>query len=105
MLLVHYIKRELESLFVHRFGKSSMPFFNIIKNSAHYWILGGLLIGFELFREGYHDPVYPKWIGMVLNGVFYFSETMNFRCHLALRNLRPANTKTKGIPHVPAILH
>ena len=42
MGLIHYIKRELETVFVHRFSSDTMPFMNIIKNSAHYWFLFGI---------------------------------------------------------------
>lgn len=43
MNLIHYGKRELETVLVHKFSNSTMPLFNVFKNSAHYWILGGLL--------------------------------------------------------------
>lgn len=33
----HYLKREYETHFIHRFSNATMPFFNVFKNSAHYW--------------------------------------------------------------------
>lgn len=41
MLIGHYIKRELETMLVHKFSNATMPFFNIFKNSFHYYILCG----------------------------------------------------------------
>merc|ERR1719361_2834880 len=39
MIIIHYMKREFETVFVHRFSASTMPILNIFKNSFHYWIL------------------------------------------------------------------
>ena len=35
---LHYAKRLLETLFVHRFSHATMPIFNLIKNCSYYWL-------------------------------------------------------------------
>ena len=69
-VLLHFAKRELETVFVHRFSHGTMPFFNIFKkyvssyasrllriynvlllisSSAHYHILSGVLLAYSIY--------------------------------------------------------
>jgi very-long-chain enoyl-CoA reductase len=99
MVLGHYIKRELETLFVHRFSSDTMPFFNVFKNSTHYWIIFGL-INMYFFLHPQYTP--PSWGSdskfMVFGVLFALSEFMNLMCHITLRNLRKEGTSQRGIP-------
>ncbi|KAF7290518.1 S5A-REDUCTASE domain-containing protein [Mycena indigotica] len=103
MVLLHFVKRELETLFVHRFSHATMPFRNIFKNSAHYYFLSGLFLAYDLYRPGYSQAaVAGTWRdGPLLQAgwvLFIFSELSNLSAHLTLRSLRPAGTTTRAVP-------
>ncbi|GAA6023977.1 hypothetical protein JCM10207_006840, partial [Rhodosporidiobolus poonsookiae] len=104
LVLAHYAKRELETVFVHRFSSATMPWFNIIKNSAHYWGLSGVLLA---------APLYGPWnsasalAGTVRDrdgwlygwtALWAFAELSNLLTHLNLSSLRPAGTRVRQIP-------
>lgn len=105
LVMLHYLKREFETVFVHRFSHATMPAFNIVKNSAHYWFLSGLFLAGSTFAPWYSasrisgtlrdNEVYLK----CLAGVWAFAELSNLSCHITLRNLRPAGTRKRAIPY------
>ena len=99
MVLGHYIKRELETLFVHRFSNDTMPFFNVFKNSAHYWLLLGVGSMYFFLHPDYTPPAWASDVTHIaLFGFFCFVEFMNLMCHITLRNLRAPGTSARGIP-------
>lgn len=99
MVIAHYVKRELETIFVHRFSSETMPFTNIFKNCAHYWIAFGALVGYFLFHPKYTEPTYiPMTVKYVIIGAFIFFQFMNLMCHITLKNLRKPGTTERGIP-------
>jgi very-long-chain enoyl-CoA reductase len=100
MCIGHYVKRELETLFVHRFSNDTMPFFNVFKNSAHYWFLMGFCSNYYLLHPDYTPP---SWLGefemLSLTVMFCIFEFFNLMCHITLRNLRGEGSSDRGIPH------
>ena len=96
MVLLHFLKREFETVFVHRFSHATMPFRNIFKNSAHYHILSGLLLAWSVYspwfsatspyiRHTQRDN--PTWLNMYV-AIWLSAEFSNLYTHLILRNLR-----------------
>lgn len=92
----HFLKREYETLFVHRFSHATMPLRNLFKNCSHYWILGGILIAYYLYTPTYVSPSLPIVLVSLL--VFLAAEVGNFYTHAVLRSLRPEGTTKRGIP-------
>ena len=96
MFTVHFLKRELETMYVHRFGNDTMPVTNIFKNSGYYWMFA-FWIAHASLHPLYTVPpsVSQRYAGV---GIFVFSELMNLKAHLDLRNLRPAGTRVRKVP-------
>ena len=96
MFTLHFVKREIETLFVHRFGNDTMPLMNIFKNSGYYWLFAFWIAYITL------HPLYtmPSSYGRRMFGVglFIVCELLNLKSHMDLRNLRPAGTRIRRIP-------
>ncbi|ORX89824.1 hypothetical protein K493DRAFT_357633 [Basidiobolus meristosporus CBS 931.73] len=103
LVLFHFAKRELETLFVHRFSHGTMPFQNVFKNSFHYHVLSGVNIAFWLYGpwygKGTENAEVSKLFTFVCIFVFFFAEFSNLLTHITLRNLRPPGTRVRRIPY------
>ncbi|KAJ5823165.1 hypothetical protein N7447_005505 [Penicillium robsamsonii] len=100
LLSVHFLKREFETIFVHRFSSATMPARNIVKNSAHYWILAGFNLAYWVFRPDATAATSTPNQVLVYAGLalFVFGELANLNAHYILRNLRRPGTTERGIP-------
>ncbi|KAJ3415381.1 RNA polymerase II transcription factor B 52 kDa subunit [Chytridiales sp. JEL 0842] len=101
-VLAHFLKREYETLFVHRFSNGTMPIMNLFKNNFHYWVLGGIIPAYFLYQPGFTGGFFGgvksenyRWF---LCGLFIYAELSNFVTHVTLSNLRPKGTKVRKIP-------
>jgi very-long-chain enoyl-CoA reductase len=100
MVLIHYFKRELETVFVHRFSLDTMPWTNIFKNSFHYWFSFGFMTMYFFLHPDYTAPAWASdefFTGCMV--LFLIFEFMNLQCHLVQMNLRRPGTTERGIPH------
>lgn len=99
LISLHFLKRELETLFVHRFSNATMPFTNVFKNSAHYWLLAGANIAFWSYKTG--SPTESLVNPLIIYGgllLFIIGELGNLSTHLTLRGLRSSGGTERGIP-------
>ncbi|KIX02118.1 uncharacterized protein Z518_08057 [Rhinocladiella mackenziei CBS 650.93] len=99
LICLHFVKREMETVFVHRFSAATMPIRNIFKNSFHYWVLSGILTAAFIYspssaaaQEANPRLLYP---GLFL---FVLGEVGNLSTHLTLQRLRSAGGTERGIP-------
>ena len=100
LVIFHYVKRELETLFVHRFGNDTMPWSNLFKNCFAYWVVFGVCCMYFFLSPSYSTPAWQsKTVTLMLGALFMVFEALNFKTHLILRDLRRPGTTERNIPH------
>ncbi|VUC23901.1 unnamed protein product [Clonostachys rosea] len=99
MIMLHFLKREIETLFVHKFSANTMPVFNVFKNSAFYWLVSGLICALSIYRPNSMaataDEILVDYVGLV---VYLFGELSNASVHLYLASLRSTGGTERKIP-------
>jgi very-long-chain enoyl-CoA reductase len=94
--VLHFLKREFETFFVHKFSRPTMPLSNLFKNCAYYWSFGAF-IGYPLCSPSFSPPSDVQvYVGAVL---FVLAEVGNLICHLKLSNMRTSEgSQERSIP-------
>lgn len=94
--MIHFLKREFETIFIHKFSRPTMPLSNLFKNCAYYWVFGAV-IGYPLCSPSFTPPSETQvYIGLA---IFALCEVGNLICHIMLSNLRPAEgSQARTIP-------
>lgn len=99
LIVGHFVKRELETLLVHRFSASTMPFRNVFKNSFHYWVLAGANIAAWAYAPSSPTARAPNMAIMYAGILLYaLGELGNLQTHLTLMNLRSPGSTERAIP-------
>lgn len=109
LTLLHYLKREYETLFVHTFSSDTMPFAFLFRNSGHYWIINGVLISYAVYApQNVNYSGIWKYVFHVADrsseelqmyGVLMVVfELCNLYCHVLLRRLRSDGSREHRIP-------
>ena len=99
LVTLHYLKRELETLFLHTFTQATMPVWNAWRNSGHYWGLSGLLMAYAIY-----SPTAPAagdiipWLTYPGLAMYGAGELGNAYTHVVFARLRRADGEARGIP-------
>ncbi|KAM5148931.1 very-long-chain enoyl-CoA reductase-like [Mantella aurantiaca] len=93
----HYIKRLIETIFVHRFSHGTMPLRSIVKNCFYYWGFAAWL-AYYINHPLYTPPSYGKKQISLAMIMFLMCETGNFSIHVTLSNQRVDGSKLRRYP-------
>ncbi|KAG5502912.1 hypothetical protein JKF63_04685 [Porcisia hertigi] len=99
LFIAHFVKRELESMFVHKFSHPTMPMRNIVKNCVYYWSFAAF-IGYVLCH-----PSFTQTSALQSNAgaaLMVINELLNFAVHYQLSTMRKSDgDTTRNVPRGP----
>ena len=98
MTFFHYVKRIVESIYVHIFSRTTMPLQNLYKNCAYYWGIFGILCGFTLFNPYSKDLTALKVPRYFFVLFFFSAELKNLKTHMILRDIKIKGQGKKYMP-------
>jgi very-long-chain enoyl-CoA reductase len=92
---VHFVRRTLESAFLHRYSKPSIGPGDYLTEYVYYWGFGAW-IAWSVTASTAHRPLF--WVQVLGLALFVLAETGNARAHLTLRRLRAPGGRERQIP-------
>ncbi|MFT7808251.1 very-long-chain enoyl-CoA reductase-like isoform X1 [Arapaima gigas] len=95
---LHYIKRLIETIFVHRFSHSTMPLRSMMKNCLYYWGFAAWL-AYYINHPLYTPPTYGNQQIHYALILFLLCEAGNFSINLALNNIKSDGDRSGRIPY------
>ncbi|XP_043960543.1 very-long-chain enoyl-CoA reductase isoform X3 [Gambusia affinis] len=93
----HYVKRLMETIFVHRFSHGTMPLRTIVKNCAYYWGFSAWL-AYYINHPLYTPPSYGELQVKYALFTFAMCEVGNLSIHMSLSNLRTDGFRVRRFP-------
>lgn len=90
----HFLRRTLESAYVHRYGPRNVSWADALQEYAYYWGFA-VWIAWASTRPGHGLSELAALGGVPL---FLVGELGNFKAHQLLRGLRPEGTQARPIP-------
>jgi very-long-chain enoyl-CoA reductase len=92
---VHFVRRTLESAFLHRYSKLSIGPSDYLTEYVYYWGFGAWIAWAVSATEAHAPLISLQVFGLLL---FVLAESCNARAHRMLRSLRAPGGRDKQIP-------
>jgi len=92
----HFVKRILETQFIHKFSGGTLGFRFMVRNSMYYYFFGAY-VGYYVNHPLY-TPVANEQLVYIATGFFALFQVLNFWIHFQLSRLRDDNAKERKIP-------
>ncbi len=99
LIIGHFVKREFETAFIHKFSANTMPIANVFKNSFFYWSLSGLLCAVSIYwPRSLAARAREPAVDAAGTALYLFAQTGNALVHYYLSSLRSPGSTERKIP-------